>query len=407
MHTIANSPVIDTSNNKVLFWLSYFMVFPVFLLLGQNVSFFLMLLLFYNIFAKNTKLRLTKVAGFAALIAFGAIVSVLDVEQFEGSLKRALIVLPNYLYWCVILVVFSSFLHRVNMYVIYKGITYGIVSSVIYYFIQDYLVFIPFFRPLYGNGFAFLMICFSPIAIYFFISRNKKKQALLLVVVILVAMLLQGRRAGLLLVSIEAFMLFFFLEVKARSIAVSLVAVMVIFIALNTAIIEAAIKSTNGRIYSILYETGDLTTEDQSYLTRVVMVNKGLQIFEEHPLTGIGLNNFIAYDVEADLDFEGGEKLRYKDLSEKSAHNSYISILSEGGLLLFAPLILLLASTIFFFVRNYNKMDNFKKPAFWGFVGMCIHMYVISAIVNVFAWFLIAIAATFTLRKQIFFYPDK
>lgn len=399
--------VIDNSNNKVLFWLSYFMVFPVFLLLGQNVSFFLMLLLFFNIFSKNIKLKLTKVAGFAALIAFGAIASVLDVEQFDGSLKRALIVLPNYIYWCIILIVFSSYLHRINMYVIYKGIAYGIVSSVVYYFIQDFLVIIPFFRTLYGNGFAFLMICFSPIAMYFYFSRNKKIQGLLLLVVILLAMLLQGRRAGLILVSLEAFMLYFFLEVKAKSIAVSIMAAVVIFITLNTSIVEAAIKSTNGRIYAILYQTEDLTTEDQSYLTRVAMVNKGLQIFEDNPLTGIGLNNFIAYDVEVDLDFEGGEKLKYKDLSEKSAHNSYISILAEGGLLLFIPLILLLATTIFYFVKNYNKIDNFKKPALMGFVGMCIHMYVISAIVNVFAWFLIAIAATFTLRKQIFYYPDK
>jgi O-antigen ligase len=366
-----------------------------------------MLLLFFNIFSKNIKLKLTKVAGFAALIAFGAIASVLDVEQFDGSLKRALIVLPNYIYWCIILIVFSSYLHRINMYVIYKGIAYGIVSSVVYYFIQDFLVIIPFFRTLYGNGFAFLMICFSPIAMYFYFSRNKKIQGLLLLVVILLAMLLQGRRAGLILVSLEAFMLYFFLEVKAKSIAVSIMAAVVIFITLNTSIVEAAIKSTNGRIYAILYQTEDLTTEDQSYLTRVAMVNKGLQIFEDNPLTGIGLNNFIAYDVEVDLDFEGGEKLKYKDLSEKSAHNSYISILAEGGLLLFIPLILLLATTIFYFVKNYNKIDNFKKPALMGFVGMCIHMYVISAIVNVFAWFLIAIAATFTLRKQIFYYPDK
>ncbi len=399
--------VIDTSNNKVLFWLSYFMVFPAFLLLGQNVSFFLMILLFYNLFSKNIKLKFSKVTTYAALIVIGAIVSVLDVKKFDGSLKRALTVLPNYIYWCTILVIFSSYLIRVNMYVIYKGITYGIISSVVYYFIQDYLAFIPFLRPLYGNGFAFLMICFSPIAIYYYLSNKKRFQAITLLLIILMAMLLQGRRAGLLLVSLEAFMLFFFLEVRARSIAVSLVAVMFMTIAFNTVFVESMIKSTNGRIHSILYETEDLTTKDQSYLTRVAMVNKGLQIFMEDPITGIGLNNFVAYDVDIDLDFEGGEVLKYKDLSQKSAHNSYISILAEGGLMLFVPLILLLASTIFFFVKNYNKINNFKKAALWGFVGMCIHMYVISAIVNVFAWFLIAIAATYTLRKQIYFYPVK
>lgn len=398
---------IDTRNNKILFWLSFFMVFPVFLVAGQNASFFLMLALFFKIFSKNIKLKLTKVATFAFFIALGAVISVLDVEQFDGSLKRALIVLPNYIYWCVILFVFSSFLHKVNTYTIYKGISYGIVASVIYYFIQDYLLIIPFLRPIYGNSFAFLMICFSPIAIYFFLSNGKKTHALLLVLSILVAMLIQGRRAGFLLVSIEAFVLYFFLEIKARSIVISIFAALFIIIALNTSVVKLGIKNTNSRIYKILYQAGDVTTEDQSFLTRVAMVNKGLQIFRTDPLTGIGLNNFVAYDVDIDLDFEGGEKLRYKDLSEKSAHNSYISILAEGGLLLFIPIVLLFATTIFFFIKNYNKIDRFKKPVFLGFVGMCIHMYVISAIVNVFAWYLIAIAATYTLSKQIYYYPAK
>lgn len=399
--------VIDRRNDKILFWLSFFMVFPVFLVAGQNASFFLMLALFFKIFSKNIKLKLTKVATFAFFIALGAVISVLDVEQFDGSLKRALIVLPNYIYWCVILFVFSSFLHKVNTYTIYKGISYGIVASVIYYFIQDYLLIIPFLRPIYGNSFAFLMICFSPIAIYFFLSNGKKTHALLLVLSILVAMLIQGRRAGFLLVSIEAFVLYFFLEIKARSIVISIFAALFIIIALNTSVVKLGIKNTNNRIYKILYQAGDVTTEDQSFLTRVAMVNKGLQIFRTDPLTGIGLNNFVAYDVDIDLDFEGGEKLRYKDLSEKSAHNSYISILAEGGLLLFIPIVLLFATTIFFFVKNYNKIDRFKKPVFLGFVGMCIHMYVISAIVNVFAWYLIAIAATFTLSKQMYYFPNK
>jgi O-antigen ligase len=399
--------VIDKSNNKILYWLSFFMTFPVFLILGQNVSFFLMLVLFYNLFSKNLKLRITKVAWLAGFIALGAIISVIDVDPISGSLQRSLAVLPNFIYWCVILVVFSSYLHRVNMLIVYQGVAYGIMASVIYYYIQDVVSVIPFFRPLYGNSFAFLMICFSPVALYYFISNGRKKTSIILLIAILAAMLIQGRRAGFLLVSLEAFMLYFFLEIKARNILLSIFAGLMLVIVFNTSLVKSLIKDTNKRIYIILYETEDVATEDQSFLTRLAMVNKGLQIFEENPLTGVGLNNFSSYEVDISLDFEGGEVLRYKDLSKKSAHNSYIAILAEGGLLLFVPIVTLLIITLVFFVKNYNKIDNFKKAALWGFFGMCIHMYVISAIVNVFAWFLIAIATTFTLKKQIFYFPDK
>ena len=384
------------------------MSFPALLILGQNLSFVFMLILFYNIFSLNTKLKLNKVAGYAAFIAIGVIISVIDVEKFDGSLNRALIVLPNYIYWCLILVILSSYLHKINMYIIYRGVAYGIVSSLIYYFIQDYFTAIPFFRTLYGNGFAFLMICFSPIAMYYYLSKGKRRQSIVLLVAILAAMLLQGRRAGILLVSFEAFILFFFIEVKARNIAISVIALITIAILFNTSFVKNYIQAKSDRIYIILYETVDVKTQDQSYLTRRAMVNKGLQIFEENRFTGIGLNNFVAYNkIDINLDFEGGELLKYKDLSEKSAHNSYISILAEGGLLLFVPVILLFITTILFFIRNYNSIDKFKKPVFLGFVGMCVHMYVISAIVNVNAWFLIAIAATYTIKKQMYYYPSK
>jgi O-antigen ligase len=131
------------------------------------------------------------------------------------------------------------------------------------------------------------------------------------------------------------------------------------------------------------------------------MVEKTLIIFDEHSLTGIGLNNFTNYDVYFEGNFEGSQFVVNKDgTNDKSAHNSYASILAEGGLLLFIPLALLLLFNIIHFFKSFTKRSQMENAFYWSFLGMCIHLYFISAILNVFAWFLIGIVTALSVKSQ-------
>jgi O-antigen ligase len=152
------------------------------------------------------------------------------------------------------------------------------------------------------------------------------------------------------------------------------------------------IQTLNPRIYGLIYESDKIATEDRSYLTRKLMIEKGLTIFEEHPLTGIGLNNFDNIEVEFKGEFVGSEFVIEKEgTNETSSHNSYINIIAEGGLLLLIPLLLLMVFNLIQFVLKYNNRNSKINSLYWAFFAMCIHLYFITGIVNVYVWFLIAV----------------
>jgi O-antigen ligase len=83
------------------------------------------------------------------------------------------------------------------------------------------------------------------------------------------------------------------------------------------------------------------------------------------------------------------------EIQQKSAHNSYVAILAEGGLFLLVPLLLIFAYNIIYFLFNFNRLSPYL-PVYAGLMGMAVHLYFISAIVNVFAWYLIGLACAIT-----------
>ena len=86
---------------------------------------------------------------------------------------------------------------------------------------------------------------------------------------------------------------------------------------------------------------------------------RGIQIFEEHPLTGIGINNFM-----------------YIDASELPFHTEYMTQLAENG-------ILGTVLYIFFYISVFNQIINAKKnkiigAEYWVYIGWMIVILFIS-----------------------------
>lgn len=402
---------ILTRIKKRLNWVTYFMAFP-FWTIYQNVSFFIVI----GLYATTSKLygsllRVNSLVSFSAyLLILGAVTSCINagINQGYENFEFSITVLPNYIYWGVLVVFLGNVVFNVtDTFTIYKYVFLGYISSIItYYFLTPIFDPLPIYRNLSTNNFAFILIIFSPIATAYFQKKyNNTLYTLIFILVITLAGFLSGSRSasllagggGLLVISINNW-------VKIIGV---LFLVFFGYVALPQVIDNPAVKKAifqlNERTYDLLYSTEETFATDRSYLTRVAMINKGLNLFEKNPIAGIGIGNFQRTHGDIDFSFEGGEFLesRYENLENRiSAHNSYISFLSEGGLLMFIPMLFLMFYPIIYFLINFNNIKQYDKAIFVSIIFMCVHAYFIVGMVNVYAWFLIGIANSYIIYNK-------
>ncbi len=378
------------------------MVCPVLLIAGQNISLFIFTYIFFQ---GGTKAKLIQYRHFIQisilLFAAASVISVIDVtENDSDALSRSLQVLPNYLYWSVMVWVFIAGAQYFPFQSIHKYIFLGLVTYIIYFLFLRDLAISGWIAKLSQNAFALVLICFTPPALVYVKEKYGLKYSLLILAIILFILVRDGRRAGSVLTMVSSLGALFLPSINIRYLSSGIIVFISLAIFLSTDIGEDIILNLNPRIHELLYESEKITTEDRSYLTRQLMIEKGMTIFEDNPLTGIGLNNFDNVEVEFKGDFDGSEFVINKEgTNETSSHNSYINLLAEGGLFLVIPFILILVFNIVQFVLNYNSRDNRQNSFYWAFLAMSIHLFFITGIVNVYVWFLIAICTALSTLK--------
>jgi len=387
---------------RLLFLYSSLMAFPSLIILGQNASVLIFgaIVLFLLQNSRYPLLGFTKPAQWlAAFFAMGAVLSVANIPQEASgdAINRALSVLPNYLYWSILIIILVAQRHLINWQVVFKAIFWGVILTILYYlFLQHSLRIFSFFSGITPNNFAFLMICFAPLAIQYLKDQKGRIWATIFLALLVLILLRDGRRAGMVLVFIGGLVVLFADRINWKRILVAGVLIPIAIALLFTQQVESLVFQSSERIHEMIYQTEKIRQQDRSFLTRVAMIKKGMAIFDQYPYTGIGLNNFTNFSINFDRSFEGAKYVVNKaDVQKTSAHNSYINVLAEGGLFLFIPLVLLLALNIIHFIRHFNELQN-HLPVFIGLLCMSVHLYFISAIVNVFGWFLIGLACAVT-----------
>jgi len=394
--------------NKLFFWYAFLMAFPS-LIIFQNISVYIFLIILFFLtksgysnfgFSKN-------IQRFALLFALAAVASTIGGYLIKGNsyLMRSLQVLPNYIYWSFLIIFLVHHRNRLNFNSLFKGLTIGLVISLPYYF---YFQFTPsmgalmILKSFSQNSFAFLIICFSPISIFYLKSKYGKITAIFFIIIFSLAGLLSGSRSGSILVFAGSFLAFFLTgQINIWRSLLTVTAGIAIFVVLSTDFGKNLVKSLNPRTHELVYSTQSTFETDRSYLTRRALVDKGIDLFNKYPITGVGLNNFAATVGKIEGDFEGAEFVIHKGIEHgKSAHNSYISILSEGGLVLTIPFLLILLTLLVHFFHKFRSMPDFYRPVFIGVLMMAVHLYFISAILNVFGWFLLGMAASLVYREK-------
>jgi O-antigen ligase len=130
-----------------------------------------------------------------------------------------------------------------------------------------------------------------------------------------------------------------------------------------------------------------------SWLQRQAQIQKGKQIFAEHPVLGIGYTNFVAYNIEIDeSQIEADRSLR--NIDNRSSHNTYISWLAETGALGFGSMILFFLFILVSFWRKIHLLpDRFESGLLISFLGMLIYFYTIAAQMGTSTWIMYGIIA--------------
>ena len=378
---------------KLMYWYAFFMAFPS-IVIVFNFNFYIFPVLAVTMYKRYGYFikPVSKVQLFAFLFCLGAFISTINSYNFDVSL----VVLPNYLYWGLIIIFFSSHARNLKYEIIFRALAHGVIWSTLYYFVFQGFVrnTIPISRVMAQNAYAFLTICFAPCFVYYYKKTKGNTTGLVFLIAIILLSIASGSRSSAVLVLLGGVATYYVDRLNIRKGLPSLLGIGLFFIMLNaTGIAQFLIKTLNEEAYELIYKSEEVFENDISFLTRVAMIEKGLKIFKENKFDGIGLNMFKKYET----DIEGEERwnllFNFKVLKKGiSSHNSYLNLLAEGGLVVIVPYALIVLYILFAFFTNFDNIPEYGKAIMIGMFAMSIHFYFIAAILNVFAWYNIALA---------------
>jgi len=146
------------------------------------------------------------------------------------------------------------------------------------------------------------------------------------------------------------------------------------------------------------FSTLESLEEDKNYVFRELMVQKGLRLFKENPIVGVGPGRFEETYTELDVPTLFGNVTNYDRYLGKSAHNSYMNILAELGLIGAIPyltlLLILVLGNFRAAIGSAREQDLLPMAVFLSLIQMSIHFWVLSSITNTATWFIYGLSAS-------------
>jgi O-antigen ligase len=400
--------MFDKQIENLLNYFVFFLVFPCIDIVGNSITFYIFILILLR--TNFEYIKWNRYTNLFILFAFFSIISSIlspEMERHPGIFSTLLIII-QYTYWVIIGVFFIQYYKFLNFYTLSKVVFIGLILSIISYY------FIPFrfntaaldinLNPS-RNAFVFTLLASIPISFIYINQYKKAYYKIFFVIIFTFSMLFTNGRSGGVLIFLEIILisLYIFPEfVKTFRIATLVILLFSILMTVSPQGIRQDFANVVGVVNPrlkdlILAEEGDVNGDlslDRSWLHRVLMIDKSIEIFKIYPVFGIGPNNFLYFDSElATLDnYErlGNETLEW--YNNRSAHNSYIQVLSEMGIVGLIVFILILLKPLVFFIKKLiNGNYNINLLPFIGLIGISFHFYAISSLTGAIPWFLFGI----------------
>lgn len=353
-------------------------------------------LIFYTLVKSPSALRARGNMWLLFFFLFIALLSLLNSE-IAISLKHLKIYLQT-VYWFLLSVIIYNLYPYLDKLKLSKFILFSVLFLLVLY--------VTGFQVGSQNGVAYTGIILAPLG-YFYIKKLSYK--IFFSALILFLMILNGSRTG----AVIAFLQFGFIVLLLmpglnryfKSILLSTALVfLLVFNESGLATAGRIIYPLNERVGVLLMDTDYVMHNDMSWLQRKAQVQKGKQIFNKHPFLGIGYTNFVDYKILINESaIESDRKLR--NIDNRSAHNSYVALLAETGLLGLSSIVLLLLLSFVTFWKNLKLiLNSFEAYVFVSLVGLIIYFYTISGHQGTSVWIMygmIAGAAQFIKKSKL------
>jgi O-antigen ligase len=397
-------------------WFVFFLVFPALNILGNSITFYLFLLIIIKVgFSFFVFTNKTKWFIFLLLSLILSTLFMPKMMRHPGILATIKFNI-QFFYWIFISLFFIKYYKLINLLKVSKLVFYGSLCSIFgFYILRLNFDFGPlrltFFEQ--RNSFVFNLLCSIPFSFIYINQKFKNRTKLFWLFFLFSAMMLTNGRSGGVIVIVEALLISIIIFPSFTS-SLKFIIVAFLFFSLLfsfssdkfTGFFASAVSKFNPRLSKLILneendDEGDLAF-DKSWLHRQLMVDKSLEIFSSYPILGIGPNSFRYYDAELNTYFQyirlgNKEKDWYNN---RSAHNSYIQILSELGLFGFLLLIIIIMTPILYFIKNLIIAPRIILLPFVSLIGISIHFYVISALTGAICWFIFGICWAILKNKS-------
>lgn len=397
----------DSSIVKLINSFAFFLVFPAINIFGNSITFYLFLFIAFKVgFSLLVITKKTRLFFLLFVSIFFSTLFMPFMERHPGLLSTILFDF-QFLYWICVSVFFIKYYKLINLLKVSKWIFYASICAIFgFYIVRLNVAFGPirftFFES--RNSFVFNLLCSIPLSFIYINQKFTNTTKIFWLFILFTAMMLTNGRSGGVIVFVEAMLILIIIFPKFKSSFKYLIGV-ILFLSLLfslstdtfTQFFGNTISKFNPRLAKLILnedndDEGDLSF-DKSWLHRQLMVDKSLEIFSSYPILGIGPNSFRYYDAELKTYYEYSRLgNNTKDwYNNRSAHNSYIQILSELGLFGFLILLFIIVVPIIYLIKNLIASPKITLLPFVSAIGISIHFYAISAITGAICWFIFGI----------------
>lgn len=258
-------------------------------------------------------------------------------------------------------------------------------------------------RFLTPNAYGFIFSTFFPYLLVPMFNKKEKRRLIMILRILIagVAVAINGSRSSW--ISVAVGILFFsFLLIITKPRKTGLVIITIAFSALVVFGLQLAPSNVTSAV-SQRFGTFENLEQDKSFVFRQMMVQKGLKLFKESPVIGVGASRFRKESVQ--LELTGVFSLYSQSkFDHKSSHNSYIGFLAETGMVGSIPLLILLLSLGIQGLQA--SLQQVRQEQIWAigvitsFLGMSIHMWTISALAGTSTWFVYGLVAALIIYNR-------
>jgi len=252
----------------------------------------------------------------------------------------------------------------------------------------------------YGFGFS----AFTPFATWLAVeSRGWRKLPVVVAwLALLCAVIGNGSRSSWITVALGLLLIALLAGLARAPTALAPTTALLLLAALPVAVIWIAPPALRDPVVERSATWGRLD-RDKPFLARQLLIRKGIALFQQNPLFGVGAGGF----TESVVRLEIPRTLSYRSIeafNRKTPHNSYVKVLAETGLFgassLFCLLALLGWRGLPATLAQARHGETWAIPVFAGFVTMCVHFWTLSGHTGTAPWFLCGMLAGVIERNR-------